>query len=101
MRFSTPGMTTGRDFPTSRLCASAHDVIIIGAGIVGSMITRELGKYKGRFALLEKETATAFGVSEANISMFHSPLLFPSGPVRLRLVHEAAARYKRSAKELD
>jgi glycerol-3-phosphate dehydrogenase len=101
MRVSTPGMTSVRDFKSSRARPSAYDVIVIGGGIVGSMIARELSKYKGRFALLEKETATGFGVSKANVSMLHSPLMFPSGPLRLRLAHGAAARYKRLAKELD
>jgi glycerol-3-phosphate dehydrogenase len=101
MRISTPGMTAVSDFTTPKACAGVYDVVIIGGGIVGSMIARELSKYKGRFALLEKETATGFGVSKANVSMLHSPLMFPSGPVRLRLAHQAAARYKRLAKELD
>jgi glycerol-3-phosphate dehydrogenase len=101
MRVSTPGMTAVRDSATPRACASVYDVIIIGGGIVGTMIARELSKYKGRFALLEKETATGFGVSKANVSMLHSPLMFPSGPVRLQLAYRAAARYKRLAKELE
>ncbi|GAG52761.1 unnamed protein product, partial [marine sediment metagenome] len=32
-----------------------YDVVVIGAGIVGSMIARELSKFEGSFALLEKE----------------------------------------------
>jgi glycerol-3-phosphate dehydrogenase len=76
-------------------------VIIIGGGIVGSMIAREFSKHKGRFALLEKETATGFGVSKANVSMLHSPFLFPTGPLRVQLVNRAAERYRRLARELD
>jgi glycerol-3-phosphate dehydrogenase len=53
-----------------------YDVIIIGAGIVGSMIARELCRYEGRFALLEKEPFSGFGVSKANPCMLHSPLMF-------------------------
>ena len=78
-----------------------YDVIIIGAGIVGSMIARELSKYKGRFALIEKEPFPGFGVSKANPSMLHSPLMFPSGPLRIKLAYNAAARYKKLAAELD
>jgi glycerol-3-phosphate dehydrogenase len=79
----------------------AYDVIIIGAGIVGSMIARELSKYEGHFAILEKESFPGFGVSKANPSMLHSPLLFPAGPLRIKLAYNAAARYKRLADELD
>lgn len=78
-----------------------YDVIIIGAGIVGSMIARELCRYEGRFAMLEKEPFSGFGVSKANPCMLHSPLMFPSGRLRTRLAHNAAARYQKLAKELD
>ena len=78
-----------------------YDVIIIGAGIVGSMIARELCRYEGRFALLEKESFSGFGVSKANPCMLHSPLMFPSGPLRIRRAHNAAARYQKLASELD
>lgn len=80
---------------------ASYDIIIIGAGIVGCMLARELSRYKGRFALLDKEAFTGFGVSKANPCMLHSPLLFPSGPLRIRLAHKAAARYKRLAHDLD
>jgi len=83
------------------LCQADYDVIIIGAGIVGSMIARELCRYEGRFALLEKEPFSGFGVSKANPCMLHSPLMFPSGPLRTRLSHNAAARYQKLADELD
>ena len=78
-----------------------YDVIIIGAGIVGSMIARELCRYEGRFALLDKEPFSGFGVSKANPCMLHSPLMFPSGPLRTQLSHNAAARYQKLASELD
>jgi glycerol-3-phosphate dehydrogenase len=78
-----------------------YDVIIIGAGIVGSMIARELSQYNGRFALIEKEPFSGFGVSKANPSVLHSPLMFPSGALRIKLAYNAAARYKKLATELD
>ena len=80
---------------------NSFDAVVIGAGIVGSMIARELSRFKGRFALLEKEPATGFGVSKGNVSMLHSPLMFPSGPLRRKLAYKAAERYRRLAKDLD
>ena len=78
-----------------------YDVIVIGAGIVGAMIARELTRYEGRVALLEKESFSGCGVSKANLCMLHSPLMFQSGPLRIKLMHNAGIRYKKLANELD
>jgi glycerol-3-phosphate dehydrogenase len=78
-----------------------YDVVVIGAGIVGSMIARELSRFAGRFALVEREGFSGFGVSKANPCMLHSPLMFPSGPLRIKLAYNALARYKKLADELD
>jgi glycerol-3-phosphate dehydrogenase len=78
-----------------------YDAVVIGAGIVGSMTARELSRFQGRFALLEKEPFSGFGVSKATLAMLHSPLMFPSGPVRCKLAYNAAPRYKKLATELD
>ena len=78
-----------------------YDVVVIGAGIVGSMIARELSKFEGKFALFEKEPSSGFGVSKANPCMLHSPLIFPSGPLRIKLAYNAASRYRKLAEELD
>jgi glycerol-3-phosphate dehydrogenase len=98
---SSPDAAANGTSPGIGTPESSFDVIVIGAGIVGSMIARELSRFKGRFALLEKEPATGFGVSKANVSMLHSPLMFPSGPLRRRLAYKAAERYRRLAKDLD
>ena len=39
-----------------------YDVCIIGGGITGTAIARELSRYEIRIALLEKEAELAFGV---------------------------------------
>ncbi len=78
-----------------------YDVVVIGGGIVGSMIARELSRFQGSFALFEKEPFAGSGVSKANPCMLHSPLMFPSGPLRIRLAYRAAERYRRLAAELD
>lgn len=53
-----------------------YDVVIIGAGIVGSMIARELSKFEGRFVLLDKEAFCGYGVSKAGLPQIHSPDFF-------------------------
>ena len=41
-----------------------YDVIIIGAGIVGTTISRELSKYLGRFLVLEKHNDVSCGTTK-------------------------------------
>lgn len=42
-----------------------YDIIIVGAGVVGAMIARELSKYKLSVCILEKENDVAMGASKA------------------------------------
>lgn len=49
-----------------------HDVIVIGAGVSGAAVARELSRYKLNVLLLEKETEPAFGVSKSNSGIIHS-----------------------------
>ena len=48
------------------------DVAIIGAGIVGSCIARELSKYKLNVCILEKESDVSCGTSKANSGIIHA-----------------------------
>ncbi|MEX2444717.1 MAG: NAD(P)/FAD-dependent oxidoreductase [Alkalispirochaeta sp.] len=49
-----------------------YDVVIIGAGIVGSMVARELSKYELSVAVLEKEADIGMGQSTSNSAIVHS-----------------------------
>ncbi len=49
----------------------SYDVAIIGAGVIGGMVARELTKYKLSVALLEKEGDVAMGASKANSGIIH------------------------------
>jgi glycerol-3-phosphate dehydrogenase len=48
-----------------------YDVIIIGAGVSGAAIARELSRYQLKIAVLEKEEEPAFGVSKSNSGIIH------------------------------
>lgn len=49
-----------------------YDVIIVGAGIVGSMIARYLSKYKLKILLIDKEVDVGMGTSSANSAAIHA-----------------------------
>jgi glycerol-3-phosphate dehydrogenase len=78
-----------------------YDVAVIGAGIVGAMIARELSKLDGRFVVLEKESFPTFGVSKASLSQIHLPDFCPPGSLKGKLCKDAPSRFKRLAAELD
>ena len=47
----------------------SYDVVIIGGGVVGSAIARELSRYKLRIAVLEKESDVCTQTSRRNTGM--------------------------------
>lgn len=49
-----------------------YDVIIIGAGVVGSAVARGLARFKGRMAVLEKAEDVCCGTSKANSGIVHA-----------------------------
>jgi len=48
-------------------------VAIIGAGIIGTAIARELSKYNVDICLLEKEPAIGFGITKGGQGLVHGP----------------------------
>jgi glycerol-3-phosphate dehydrogenase len=48
-----------------------YDLLIIGAGVSGAAIARELSRYRLRIALLERHEEPAFGVSKSNSGIIH------------------------------
>ncbi len=77
------------------------DVLVIGAGIVGSMVAREFSRYEGRIGLIDKEHFPGSGVSKAGASLIHSPVMCPPGTLKGSLCQGAPLRYKKLAGELD
>ncbi len=49
-----------------------YDVIIIGAGVCGAAVARELSKYQLKVLCLEKENDVANGTSKANSGIVHA-----------------------------
>lgn len=78
-----------------------YDIVIIGAGIAGSAIARELSRYDLKIALLEKEADAAFGVSKANSGIVHAGFHSAPGMVKSRLCVRGNYLYGELKDELD
>ena len=76
------------------------DVLIIGAGVVGASIARELSRYKLSIAVLEKEEEPAFGVSKSNSGIIHPGTQNPAGSLKGRLCLEGNTLIRRISGEL-
>jgi len=79
----------------------SYDVIIIGGGVVGCWIARELSRYALAVALIEKETDVGAGTSKANSAIVHTGFDAPPGSLESRLVAEGNRLYEEASLELD
>ena len=61
------------------------DVAVIGAGVVGGMIARELTKYTKNVCILEKESDVALGATRANSAIVHAGFDAKVGTLKARL----------------
>ncbi|MDD5436957.1 MAG: FAD-dependent oxidoreductase, partial [Candidatus Omnitrophica bacterium] len=77
-----------------------YDAIVIGGGVVGTAIARELSRYRLHAALFEKEAELAFGVSKSNSGIIHPGTQHHPGSLKGKLCVEGNRLTKKLAKEL-
>ncbi|MEM1981348.1 MAG: NAD(P)/FAD-dependent oxidoreductase [Candidatus Hadarchaeales archaeon] len=79
------------------------DVVVVGAGIVGAGIARELSRYELEVVLVEKEEDVAWGQSKGGASWIHGFAGLDVDPTSLKakLCVEGNALYDEWAEELD
>jgi len=78
-----------------------YDVVIIGAGVIGTSIARELSRYKLDIVLFEKEEELAFGVSKSNSGIIHPGTQNPSGSLKGKLCVQGNFLIRKISKELS
>ena len=61
-----------------------YDIVIIGSGITGASIARELSKYKLKIAVIDKASELPSGASRANSSMIHGGFDDEPGTVKAK-----------------
>lgn len=79
----------------------AVDVLIIGAGISGCGIARELSKYDMSICVAEKAADVAEGTSKANNGMIHPGNATTPFTLKAKMNVEGNALYEKWAKELQ
>lgn len=62
-----------------------YDVVIIGAGVTGSAIARELSRYRLRVAVLDKNSDIGEGTSKANSGIVHAGYDAKPGTLKAKL----------------
>ena len=77
-----------------------YDIAVIGAGVTGSMIARELAKYNLSVVVLEKENDVAMGSSKANSGIVHAGYDARPGTLKARLNVAGCAMMPKVASEL-
>ncbi len=77
------------------------DVIIIGGGVVGCAVARELSKYKLKIMLLEKETELSCGASKANSGIVHAGYDCTPGSVKAKVNLEGSKMFPKLCQDLE
>lgn len=78
-----------------------YDVLIVGAGITGCAIARELSKYEMSVVVLEKENDVGSGATMANSAIIHSGHDPKPGTLKAKLNVLGNALYDELEKELN
>ena len=76
------------------------DVIIIGAGVVGGMIARELSRYELSVAIVDKGADVALGATRANSAIVHAGFDAKEGTLKAKLNVEGSKMMEKVASEL-
>ena len=78
-----------------------YDVIVIGAGVTGCAIARELARYRLRTCVLEREEDVCSGTSKANSGIVHGGFDAQPGSMMARMNVEGARLIRELSVTLD
>lgn len=78
-----------------------YDVAVIGAGIVGACIARELSRYDIRTVVIEKSYDVSNGATKANSGIVHAGYDAKEGTLKAKLNVKGSKMYEKLCRELD
>ncbi len=78
-----------------------YDVAVVGAGVIGSLIARELSRFNIKIALVEKCNDMAMGTSKANSAIVHAGFDAKPGSFKAKMNVEGTALMPELCKTLS
>ncbi|MBP5648658.1 MAG: NAD(P)/FAD-dependent oxidoreductase [Clostridia bacterium] len=78
-----------------------YDFCVIGGGVIGCAIARELSKYESSVVLVEKEMDVCAGTSGANSGIVHGGFDAPVGSLMAKFNVEGASLFDELSRDLD
>ena len=78
-----------------------YDVLIIGAGVVGSAIAREMARYRLKIGVLEKNLDVCYETSGRNSAVVHGGFAYDTGTLKAKLCVEGNRMMGDLSEELD
>ena len=70
------------------------DVVVVGAGVVGAGIVRELSKYDLKVALVDKQPDVGDGTSKGNSAIMHTGFDAKPGTLESQMVREGSVLFR-------
>lgn len=83
------------------MTAFHEDVVVIGGGVTGCAIARELSRYELRTVVLEKEEDVCSGTSKANSAIVHAGFDAVPGTMKARFNVEGNRMMGQLSEDLD
>ena len=77
-----------------------YDITVIGAGVVGGLVARELTKYNLKVCVVDKENDVAMGATKANSAIVHAGFDAKEGSLKARMNVRGSEMMEDVAREL-
>lgn len=80
---------------------SWYDVLVIGGGVVGSAVARELSRFQLKIGVLEKNLDVCYETSGRNSGVVHGGFAYDQGSLKAACCVEGNRMFDQLSKELD
>lgn len=78
-----------------------YDILIVGGGVIGSAVAREMSRYNLKIGVLEKNQDVCYETSGRNSAVIHGGFAYDIGTLKSECCVEGCLEFDKVAKELD